>query len=139
MVDDIDEATAFLHDSMSLTRTFGMRCVESAPDRVVIDLDWSPDLLTAGGLLHGGAVMALADSAGGLAAFLNLPDGAAGTSTIESKTNFIGGVKEGDTLRATAAPLHVGGMTIVVETTLTVGDRLVGKVTQTQTVLYPRA
>ncbi|MGA9277499.1 PaaI family thioesterase [Ilumatobacter sp.] len=136
---DVDEATEFLHESMSLTRTLGMRSIEAAPGRVVIDLDWSPDLLTAGGLLHGGAVMALADSAGGLSAFLNLPTGAAGTSTIESKTNFLGGVKEGDTLRATSTPLHVGSMTIVVETVLTVGDRLVGKVTQTQAVLHPRA
>lgn len=136
---DIDEATSFLHDSMSMTRTLRMRSIESAPERVVIELDWAPDLLTAGGLLHGGAVMALADSAGGLCAFLNLPSGAVGTSTIESKTNFIGGVTEGDTLRATTTPLHVGGMTIVVETTLTVGERLVGKVTQTQTVLHPRA
>ncbi|WP_040496403.1 PaaI family thioesterase [Ilumatobacter nonamiensis] len=139
MTEATNDATAFLHDSMSLTKTLGVRAVASASDRVVLELDWSPDLLTAGGLLHGGAVMALADSAGGLSAFLNLPDGAVGTSTIESKTNFIGGVKEGDTLRATSCPLHVGGMTIVVETTLTVGDRLVGKVTQTQTVLHPRS
>ena len=123
---------------MTLTKTLGMRAVESGPERVVIELDWSPELLTAGGLLHGGAVMALADSAGGVAAFMNLPDGAVGTSTIESKTNFIGGVQEGDTLRATASPLHVGGMTIVIETVLAVDDRLVGKVTQTQTVLHPR-
>lgn len=136
---DTDDTTSFLHDAMSLTRTLGMRAIESAPERVVLDLDWSADLLTAGGLLHGGAVMALADSAGGLSAFLNLPTGAAGTSTIESKTNFLGGVKEGDTLRATATPLHVGSMTIVVETALTVGERLVGKVTQTQAVLHQRA
>jgi len=138
MTGDLDEATALLHAGMSLTKTLGMRAVESSPAHVVVELDWSPDLLTAGGLLHGGAVMALADSAGGLAAFLNLPDGAVGTSTIESKTNFISGVKEGDTLRATSTPLHVGGMTIVIETTLTVDDRLVGKTTQTQTVLHAR-
>ncbi|MGA9275691.1 PaaI family thioesterase, partial [Ilumatobacter sp.] len=78
---DVDEATEFLHESMSLSRTLGMRSIEAAAGSVVIDLDWSPDLLTAGGLLHGGAVMALADSAGGLSAFLNLPTGAAGTST----------------------------------------------------------
>jgi len=139
MTENTDEATALLHAGMSLTKTLGMRAVDNNPDHVVVELDWSPELLTAGGLLHGGAVMALADSAGGLAAFLNLPAGAVGTSTIEAKTNFIGGVKEGDTLRATASPLHVGGMTIVIETTLTVGDRLVGKVTQTQTVLHARS
>lgn len=139
MDEEVDDNTALLHAAMTLTKTLGMRGIESAPERVVLDMDWSPDLLTAGGLLHGGAVMALADAAGGLSAFLNLPDGAVGTSTIESKTNFIGGVKEGDTVRATAAPLHVGGSTIVIESTLTVGERLVAKVTQTQTVLRPRS
>lgn len=133
-----DELTELLHVGMTLTKTLGMRAIENAPDRVVIDMDWSADLLTAGGLLHGGAIMALADAAGGLAAFMNLPEGAVGTSTIESKTNFIGGVQEGDTVQATSTPLHVGGSTIVIETTLTVGRRLVAKVTQTQTVLQPR-
>ncbi|MFK8023916.1 MAG: PaaI family thioesterase [Ilumatobacter sp.] len=132
------QPTEILHEGMSLTRTLGMRAVEASIERVVIDMDWSPDLLTAGDLLHGGAVMALADSAGGLAAFMNLPEGALGTSTIESKTNFIGGVKQGQTVRATATPLHVGGSTIVIETELRVGERLVAKVTQTQTVLRPR-
>ncbi len=133
-----DETTAILHAGMTLAKTLDLHGVLASADRVVIELDWSPDLLTSGGLLHGGAVMALADTAGGTCAFLNLPDGASGTSTIESKTNFIGGVKEGDTVRATAAPLHVGGSTIVVETDLRVGERLVAKVTQTQSVLRPR-
>lgn len=138
-VDNTRELTELLHVGMTLTKTLGMRAVENVPERVVIDMDWSPDRLTAGGLLHGGAIMALADAAGGLSAFMNLPDGAGGTSTIESKTNFIGGVKEGQTVRATSTPLHVGGSTIVVETTLTVEGRLVAKVTQTQTVLRPPA
>ena len=60
-------------------------------ERVVLTLDWRPELCTSGGLLHGGAVMALADAAGGACAFFNLPEGATGTSTIESKTNFLGG------------------------------------------------
>ena len=139
MSDGSNEATALLHAAMTLTKTLGIRGVESSPSEVVLEMDWSPDLLTAGGLLHGGAVMALADAAGGLSAFMNLPEGAVGTSTIESKTNFIGGVKEGDTVRATSTPLHVGGSTVVIESTLTVGDRLVAKVTQTQTVLRPRS
>lgn len=133
------EATAMLHAGMTMAKTIGMHGVELSPDRVVTELDWSPDLLTAGGLLHGGAVMALADATGGVCAFANLPDGAAGTSTIESKTNFLGGIKEGDTVRATAVPLHVGRSTIVVETELRVGERLVAKVTQTQSVLLPRS
>jgi uncharacterized protein (TIGR00369 family) len=82
--------------------------------------------------------MALADAAGGACAFANLPEGAAGTSTIESKTNFLRGVRSG-TLTATARPLHVGSTTVVVETELRDDDdRLVGKVTQTQAVLRPR-
>ncbi len=130
-----DDATALLHAGMSLAATLGIHGVEATSNRVVTELDWSPDLLTAGGLLHGGAVIALADTTGGACAFLNLPPDAAGTSTIESKTNFLGGVKEGQTVRATATPLHVGRSTIVVETELRVGDRLVAKVTQTQSVL----
>lgn len=79
-------------------------------------------------------VMALADSAGGANAFLNLPEGAIGTATIESKTNFLGGVTAG-TVIATAKPLHMGSTTIVVETEITNSERLVAKVTQTQAVL----
>lgn len=133
-----DEATALLHSTMSLTKTMGMVGVEASPDQVIVDLAWRDDLLTSAGMLHGGAVMALSDAAGGACAFLNLPEGAAGTSTIESKTNFLGAIREGDTVRATASPLHVGGSTIVVETELRVDDRLVAKTTQTQTVLRPR-
>ena len=88
--------------------------------------------------MHGGAVMATADAAGGACAFLNLPDGAIGTSTIVSKTNFLGAVREGSVLTATATPLHVGRTTIVIETELRVDtSKLVGKTTQTQTVLRP--
>src|SRR3954469_24158487 len=126
--------TEQLHRSMPLCATLGMQLVAAEPDGVVVTLDWSPSLCTTAGLLHGGAVMALADSAGGVCAFLNLPDGA-GTSTIESKTNFLGAVKEG-VVTATARPLHVGGSTIVVETEIRRADgKLVGKVTQTQAVL----
>ena len=129
--------TELLHRSMPLCATLGMRVSSATPELVELALDWSPSLCTTAGLLHGGAVMALADSAGGACAFLNLPEGA-GTSTIESKTNFLGAVKEG-TITASARPLHVGGSTIVVETEVRRADgRLVGKVTQTQAVLKAR-
>src|SRR5687768_7869219 len=129
--------TELLHRSMPLCATFGMRVESAAPELVELALDWSPELCTTAGLLHGGTVMALADSAGGACAFLNLPEGA-GTSTIESKTNFLGAIKEG-TVTASARPLHVGGSTIVVETEIHRADgKLVGKVTQTQAVLKPR-
>jgi 1,4-dihydroxy-2-naphthoyl-CoA hydrolase len=132
-------ATEFLHQTMPLCATLGVRARRNDAEAVELELDWSPELCTAAGLLHGGAVMALADSAGGTCAFANLPDGASGTSTIESKTNFLGGIREG-TIRAVARPLHVGSATIVVETEVRDGrGRLVAKTTQTQIVLRPRA
>ncbi len=107
-------------------------------DLVEMDLVWDESLCTSGGLLHGGALMALADAAGGACAAANLPQGALGTSTIESKTNFLGAVKDG-TVTASARPLHVGSTTIVIETEIRRADgRLVTKTTQTQTVLRPR-
>ena len=133
----MDDATAFLHRSMPLCATLGMRSVTQSPELVEVALDWDPSLCTSGGLLHGGAVMALSDAAGGACAFFNLPEGA-GTSTIESKTNFLGGVK-GGTVTASARPLHVGGTTIAVETEVRDDTgRLVAKTTQTQLVLRPR-
>ncbi len=130
------ESTALIHSTMPLAKTLGITSSEATAERVVLHLDWQADLCTSGGLLHGGAVMALADSAGGACAFLNLPEGATGTSTIESKTNFLGAVREGSTVSATATPLHVGRTTIVVETELRLETgKLIGKTTQTQTVL----
>jgi len=130
-----DELTAFLHQAMPLCATLGMRGVVQTPEEVRVELDWSPERTTTAGLLHGGALMALADSAGAVCAFLNLPEGASGTSTIESKTNFLGPVKEG-TVTASSRPLHVGSTTIVVETEVRRADgRLVAKTTQTQAVL----
>ena len=133
------DPTEFLRSTMPLCEALGMTATELAPERVVVQLAWRPELCTSNGLLHGGAVMALADAAGGACAYLNLPEGAVGTSTIESKTNFLGAVREGSTLGASASPLHVGRTTIVVETELRTDDgRLVGKTTQTQAVLLPR-
>ena len=133
-----DSATGFIQSSMPLCATLGITAVRATAEQVVLALDWKAELCTTAGLLHGGALMALADAAGGACAFLNLPDGAAGTSTIESKTNFLGAVRDG-TVVATATPLHVGRSTIVIETELRLSpdpaDRLIGKTTQTQTVL----
>jgi|SRR5690348_14150938 uncharacterized protein (TIGR00369 family) len=120
---------------MPLAGTLGIRTDEYNAERVVLSLDWAPALCTANGILHGGVIMALADSAGGAVALLNLPDGASGTATIESKTNFLGAVRKG-TVTATATPLHRGGTTIVAETSVRdSAGRLVAKVTQTQLVL----
>ena len=123
---------------MPLCATLGMVPRTGSPAEVSLSLTWAPELCTSGGILHGGVLMALADSAGGTCAFLNLPEGATGTSTIESKTNFLGAVR-GGTVTATTRPLHVGRTTIVVETEVR-DERgtLVAKVTQTQAVLQPR-
>lgn len=123
---------------MPFAATLGIRTDAYGAGKVVLSMDWSESLCTTNGILHGGAVMALADSAGAMCAFLNLPDGASGTTTIESKTNFVGAVREGS-VSATATVLHKGSTTIIVETAVRDGaGKLVAKVTQTQLVLRPR-
>ena len=113
----------------------GMRFVETGPDRVVAELEIRDHLRNVNGVLHGGALMALADSSGGACAFLNLPAGAAGTTTIESKTNFLRAVREGY-VESRSRPLHTGRTVVVVETDLRDDrDRLVARVTQSQLVL----
>jgi 1,4-dihydroxy-2-naphthoyl-CoA hydrolase len=135
----VSDPTEVIRGLMPLAETLGMRTGEYTPERVVLSLDWSPALCTAGGVLHGGVIMALADSAGAACAVLNLPDGASGTATIESKTNFLGAVTQGF-VAATSTPLHRGGTTIVVETEVRDdAGRLVAKVTQTQIVLRARS
>ena len=132
------DPTQFIRSTMPLCETLGMTASALSPERVVAHLEWRPELCTAGGLLHGGAVMALADTAGAACAYLNLPADATGTSTIESKTNFVGTVRDGANVTATAVPLHVGRSTMVIETELRADDgRIVAKTTQTQTVLRP--
>jgi uncharacterized protein (TIGR00369 family) len=127
------DLTETVNEQMPLGATLGIR-TSGGPDEVEATLDWAPELCTAAGVLHGGVLMALADSAGGVCAFLNLPSGAH-TATIESKTNFFGAVKEG-TVRARSRPLHRGRTTIVVETDLfDSSDRHVARTTQTQAIL----
>ena len=133
-----DATTTLMHTSMPFTEQLGVVASAGEPDEVVASLSWDESLCTVGGLMHGGVLMSLADSTGAVCAFLNLPDAAVGTSTIESKTNFLGAVTGGEVV-ARSTPLHVGGSTIVVETEVRAGDRLVAKVTQTQAVLRPRS
>jgi 1,4-dihydroxy-2-naphthoyl-CoA hydrolase len=131
------EQTTALHAAMPLMKTLGIDVVANTPDEVRARLQWSAGLCTSGGLLHGGAIMALADSTGGACAFLNLPEGAAGTSTIESKTNFLRGVRDGH-IESVSRPLHKGGTVIVIETDVVdAAGRLVARVTQSQAVLRP--
>ena len=132
------DLTATMHDLMPFTALIGAEAVSAGPDEVRLRLAWDPSRCTAGGLMHGGALMALADSAGGWCASLNLPDGATGTATVESKTNFLRGVTSG-AIEAVSTVLHAGRTFIVVDTVVrdTERDRLVGRVTQTQAVLRP--
>jgi uncharacterized protein (TIGR00369 family) len=99
---------------MPFARVLGLELIEASPERVTGRLSWREDLCTAGGVIHGGVLMSLADSLGALCAYLNLPEGA-GTSTISSTTNFLRGLREGDAA-ATARPLRVGRSVIVVQT-----------------------
>src|ERR1700739_3902879 len=114
----------------------GVTFTEAEKDRVVAHMLVRPDLCTANHTIHGGALMAFADSVGAAATVVNLPDDAKGTTTLESKTNFIGGAKEGTTVIATATPVHRGRRTQVWQTRLgTEAGHLVAIVTQTQMVL----
>ena len=127
------EITEPVNAQMPLGATLGIRTFGDT-EEVDATLEFSPDLCTSGGALHGGVLMTLADTAGAVCAFLNLPAGAR-TVTIESKTNFLGAVREG-TVTARARPLHVGKTTIVVETdVLDASGRRVARTTQTQAVL----
>jgi 1,4-dihydroxy-2-naphthoyl-CoA hydrolase len=129
--------TAALHTAMPFTAVLGACVVDVAPAEVRLRLAWTAERCTAGGILHGGALMGLADAAGGLCAFLNLPEGATGTATISSATNFLRAVRAAH-VEAVARPLQVGRTVIVVETELRDADgRAAAKVTQTQAVLRP--
>ena len=137
MIDE--QATELIHTTMPFGRRLGFEAELMTPSEVVLAVDWSADLCTTGGALHGGLLMALADSAGGACAFVNLPKDAVGTSTIESKTNFFGAAR-GGRYRAIAKPLHVGGTTVVVETEVRdEAGKLITKTTQTQVVLRPKS
>src|SRR5919204_2270002 len=121
---------------MPFSAELGMVLDAATAEEVRGRLAWAPERCTAGGLLHGGALMALADSLGGICAFLNLPEGAQ-TATISSSTAFMRGVREGE-VHGTTRPLHAGRTVIVVQTDLVDdGARRVAQVTQTQAVLGP--
>jgi uncharacterized protein (TIGR00369 family) len=123
------------YEAMPLARTLRMQLLAAERAEVRARLAWTPELCTAGGLLHGGAIMALADGAAGTCAFLNLPDGAAGTATIQSATSFMRPVSEGH-VEAVSRPLRVGRTVIHLETNvLDAQQRLVARVTQSQAVL----
>jgi uncharacterized protein (TIGR00369 family) len=128
-----------LRDVMPFAVLIGIELLEAGPELVRGRLAFAPERCTAGDLMHGGALMALADTCGGVCAFLNLPEGASGTATIESKTNFLRAVREG-AVTSTTRPLHRGRTMIVLESELARDDgSLAAKVTQTQAFNFPRA
>ncbi len=118
--------------ALPFAKLMGVEITAADKDRVEGRLLVREDLCTAGGILHGGAMMAFADSLGAVGAFLNLSPGAR-TTTLESKTNFIGGAQAGSVVTGVSTPLHVGRRSSVWQTRLEgEGGRLVALVTQTQ-------
>lgn len=121
---------------LPLASLMGVVFTGAEPERVVARMEVREDLCTTGHVIHGGAVMALADTVGAAGTFINLPEGAKGTATIESKTNFVAPAPAGSTVVAIATPVHRGRRTQVWQTRIETQDgRLVALVTQTQIVL----
>ena len=116
------------------TQLLGVNVLHRSPEGSEAELIVREELCNRRGVLHGGAVMALGDTLGGMTAIMNLPDGGR-TATIESKTNFFAAVPKGDTAHAVCIPLHRGRTTIVLETRITRSDgKLAAIVTQTQLI-----
>lgn len=114
----------------------GLEIVAATKERIEARMLVRPDLCNPVGTLHGGAAMSLADTLGAIGASMNLPEGAGGTTTLESKTNFIGAAKSGDTVHAVCTPVHLGRRTSIWQTRIaTDAGKTVALVTQTQMVL----
>ncbi|WP_333806929.1 PaaI family thioesterase [Phenylobacterium sp.] len=123
-------------DVMPFAKLMGVQVEEATKERVRAHLVVREDLCTTGGILHGGAIMAFADALGAIGAFLTLPEGAKGTTTIESKTNFLGPAPQGKKVIGETTPVKVGRTLSVWQTRITLeGGRDVAVVTQTQLVL----
>jgi 1,4-dihydroxy-2-naphthoyl-CoA hydrolase len=119
--------------------TLGMRFLSASKDEIRAEMEVSRRLCTLAGRLHGGVIMAFADTLGAYGTALNL-QGGAGTTTIESKTNFFAAGIEGEKIVGTATPIHRGKSTMVWQTRIErEGGKLVALVTQTQMVLAPRS
>ena len=114
----------------------GMEMISATKDRLEARMQVRADLCNPVGSLHGGAIMSFADTLGAMGASMNLPEGANGTTTLESKTNFIGGAKSGETVLAVCTPVHIGRRTSIWQTKITTeAGKSVALVTQTQMVL----
>jgi uncharacterized protein (TIGR00369 family) len=134
-VDAADLIKLVADEQPQFSRLLGTNIVEATRDRVVAEVVVRGELTNRSGVLHGGALMAIADNLGGTATSINMPEGA-GTTTIESKTNFFAAIPLGDTLHAECTPLHRGRTTMVWQTRITRSDgRLAALVTQTQMII----
>jgi len=134
----MDRAAQLYEDMLPFSERLGLRFVSAELDRITGELEVRSDHCTRPGTIHGGVLMSFADSLGAAGAMINLPDGAR-TSTIESKTNFIGPAMAGERLTGEATPIHRGRSTMVWQTRISTEDgRLVAMVTQTQIVLPGR-
>jgi uncharacterized protein (TIGR00369 family) len=124
---------------MPFAKLMGVTIIEARAEGVIAELLVREDLCTTNSILHGGAVMAFADSVGAVATLLNLPPGA-NTTTIESKTNFVAALRAGETARAECSPVHIGRTTMVWQTRiLRPNGKLCAIVTQTQMILRPQS
>ena len=131
----MDALERLKQEMLPFAQLLGIRFVSAAPERVVAEMIVREDLCTRPAVLHGGAMMALADTIGACATVLNLREGA-GTTTIESKTNFLAPAPVGSVVTAECLPLHRGKRTMVWQTRISWAEgRLIGIVTQTQMVL----
>ncbi|MGH8738895.1 MAG: PaaI family thioesterase [Burkholderiales bacterium] len=133
----MNDLTAAIQDRLKgiFPELLGIRLIEVAPERVLAELTVRPELCTAGQVMHGGAFMAFADTLGAVGTIANLPPGAR-TTTIESKTNFIGAAPAGSRVLGESTPVHRGRTTMVWQTRISAeSGKLLALVTQTQMVL----
>ncbi|QJB70825.1 PaaI family thioesterase [Parasphingorhabdus halotolerans] len=121
---------------MPFSKLMGVKIIRAEKDGVIGELLVKEELCTTSGTIHGGAIMAFADSLGAIAGFLNLPSGSNGTTTTESKTNFLGASLEGSLITGETKPIHVGRRLSVWQTRITRPDgKLIALTTQTQMTL----
>ena len=124
-------------DAIPFARLMGVEILEASKDKVRARLSVAADLCTSGGTLHGGAAMAFADTLGAIGGYLALPAGATGTTTLESKTNFLGPAPQGGAVIGETTPIHRGKRTSVWQTRIeTEAGKPVALVIQTQMALF---
>ena len=132
---DRSEQERIALDQPAFARLLGFRLVSITQDEVVAEVAVVNELANRNGVMHGGAIMAMADNLGGTATMINLPPGKT-TTTLESKTNFLRPIRIGDTATGRSVPLHRGRTTMVWQTTITRGDgKVAAIITQTQMVI----